>query len=145
MSALRGESGEPALPRHLLHHLLGRGLEPVPREGRSTRPRTSRGSDGRAPHLTSRLSRLECRVKPLRDADTKLLADYEAFFTARRLVTAELHADVIEQATELRAKYGFKTPDALHLATAVVAQADVFLTGDAALAKCSEVKVEIVT
>jgi uncharacterized protein len=95
--------------------------------------------------LTSRLSRLECRVKPLRDADAKLLASYEAFFTAHRLVIAELSADVVERATDLRARYGFKTPDALHLATAIVTQVDVFLTGDAELAKCSDVKVETVT
>jgi predicted nucleic acid-binding protein len=102
-------------------------------------------ADPRAELVTSRLSRLECRVKPLRDADTKLLLDYEAFFSARRLFIVELSAAVIEQATDLRARYGFKTPDSLHLATAIVAQADVFLTGDAALSKCSEVNVEVVT
>ena len=95
--------------------------------------------------VTSRLSRLECRTKPLRGGDTTLLADDERFFTARRLLIAELSAAVVERATELRARYGFKTPDALHLATALIQRAGTFLTGDAALARCTELTVEVVT
>jgi predicted nucleic acid-binding protein len=102
-------------------------------------------ADPTATLVTSRLSRLECRTKPLRMNDTSLLADYERFFAARRLVVAELSAVVVERATELRARYGFKTPDALHLATAVVERASTFLTGDGALARCSELRVEVVT
>jgi predicted nucleic acid-binding protein len=101
-------------------------------------------ADPKAVLLTSRLSRLESRVKPLRDADTKLLLNYEVFFSAHRLFIVELSAAVVEQATDLCARYGFKTPDSLHLATAIVAQADVFLTGDSALSKCPEVNVEVV-
>ena len=51
---------------------------------------------------------------------------------------------MIERATEIRARYGFKTPDALHLATAVEGAADVFLTGDSNLASCKEVVVEVI-
>jgi uncharacterized protein len=49
-------------------------------------------ADPTATLVTSRLSRLECRTKPLRMNDTSLLADYERFFAARRLVVAELSA-----------------------------------------------------
>lgn len=35
--------------------------------------------------LVSQLSRLECRVKPLRAGDDALLATYDAFFTRARL------------------------------------------------------------
>lgn len=55
----------------------------------------------------------------------------------------EITAGVIEQATGLRARYGLKTPDAIHVATAIEEHADVFLTGDAALARCTEVNVEV--
>jgi predicted nucleic acid-binding protein len=51
---------------------------------------------------------------------------------------------VIERATDLRASYGFKTPDALHLASAIEEKADVFITGDSKLAKCKEIRVEVV-
>ena len=44
----------------------------------------------------------------------------------------------------LRAKYSLKTPDSIHLATAIMTKATAFLTGDKALARVVEVPVEIV-
>lgn len=93
--------------------------------------------------MTSRLSRLECRVKPMRDANVPLLQTYDSFFSKKGLLVAEVGPQVIEIATELRAKYGFRTPDALHLATAIVEGADGMLTGDRSLARCTEVHVEV--
>ena len=93
--------------------------------------------------VTSRLSRLECRIQPLRNTDTRLLTDYAAFFSMERLIMSEVTANIIEQATDLRVRYNFKTPDAIHLATAIEEKVDVFLTGDRALARCVEVKVEV--
>ncbi len=93
--------------------------------------------------VTSRLSRLECRSKPLRARDTALLARYEAAFAAARLL--DISGAVIERATELRAKYGFRSPDAIHLASAIDAGANVFLTGDASLARCTEIAVDVLT
>jgi predicted nucleic acid-binding protein len=91
--------------------------------------------------ITSRLSRLECRVKPLRDGRQDVLALHDAFFSRPGLVLADVSAGVIERATELRARHGFKTPDALHLATALIEGADSFLTGDGALARCPDLRV----
>jgi len=99
--------------------------------------------DREARLVTSRLSRIECRTRPLREGQTSLLAKYEAFFARRRLIVAEVTPAVIERATDLRARYGFKTPDALHLATAIEERADLFLTGDDALARCAEIQVEV--
>lgn len=93
--------------------------------------------------LTSRLARLECRVKPLRDNDHPLLQRYDAFFTRARLHLLEFDAPVIELATDYRARFGLKTPDALHLASAKTAGADVVLTGDAQLSRCTDVPVEV--
>ena len=93
--------------------------------------------------LTSRLSRLECRIKPLRDGDAALLAVYDRFFTRRMLYVIDITASIIERATDLRVRYNVKTPDAIHLATAIEASADRLLTGDAALARVREVPVEV--
>jgi len=100
-------------------------------------------SDPESRLVTSRLSRLECRVKPAQDSDQELLAKYDAFFKRRRLVSADVTAAVIERATELRSRHRFKTPDAIHLATAIEEHADLFLTGDDDLKRCTQVKVEI--
>jgi hypothetical protein len=53
---------------------------------------------------TSRISRLECRSKPIRDRDPALLARYDSTFATVRVV--EVTAAIVERATELRARYG---------------------------------------
>lgn len=82
---------------------------------------------------------------PLRENALSLLARYETFFTAQRFRLVDISSAVIDGATELRAKYGFKTPDALHLATAILENVDVVLTGDRALEKCREIPIEVIT
>jgi predicted nucleic acid-binding protein len=60
------------------------------------------------------------------------------------MLILEISAEVVTSATKLRAQYGFKTPDAIHLATAIDAEADLFLTGDSSLARCTNIAVEVV-
>jgi predicted nucleic acid-binding protein len=93
--------------------------------------------------LTSRLTRLECRVKPLRAGDTALLALYDAFFVGPEVLLLEVTEPVLEKATEIRASLNLKTPDAIHLASAILAGATAFLTGDRNLARCKDVSVEV--
>jgi predicted nucleic acid-binding protein len=54
-----------------------------------------------------------------------------------------ISSEVIEAATSLRATHNFRPPDAIHLATAVLAKADTFLTGDRNLARCPGLMVEV--
>ena len=82
--------------------------------------------------LTSQLSRLECRTKPLRAGDSSLLALYDSFFASLEVEVLPLSVNVVDRATELRATLNVKTPDALHLATAKGCSA--FLTFDRKLA-----------
>jgi uncharacterized protein len=93
--------------------------------------------------LTSQLSRLECRTKPLRNRNQVLLELYDAFFASTEVEVAPLTVDVVDKAMELRAFLNERTPDALHLATAILAGASSFLTGDKDLARCTEIHVEI--
>jgi uncharacterized protein len=93
---------------------------------------------------TSRLSRLECRCKPLRQGDSMLLALYDAFFSGVEVVLLEIDAAVIEKATELRAQFNFKSPDAIHLASALLLGVSAFLTADRNLARCTLVPVELI-
>ena len=94
--------------------------------------------------MASRLARLECRVKPLRNNNPILLGEYDAVSGAGRFALLDVTAAVLDRATELRARHGFKVPDAIHLASAIEAGADAFLTGDAGLAKCPDVNVEVI-
>lgn len=99
-------------------------------------------SDGQI--VASRLARMECRGKPMRDGNRAVLDGYEAVFSAVELTLLDVTTDVLERATELRARHGFKVPDAIHLASAIEASVDAFITGDARLTKCPGLNVEVV-
>lgn len=92
--------------------------------------------------LCSELTRLECRVKPIRDGQGALLAAFDHYFARVIDTVLPLTRPVVDQATDLRARYGFKTPDALHLAAAITAGCEVFLTNDQRLARCTEIRIE---
>ena len=89
------------------------------------------------------LTRMECRVQPLREGNIALLEDYDEFFASLPAGLLALDARVFEKATELRARHNFKTPDALHLAAAIEGGCQIFLTNDAQLARCTEIRVEV--
>jgi predicted nucleic acid-binding protein len=93
--------------------------------------------------MTSILARLEVRTKPLLTHNLGLLSHYDYLFHQSGLLVIGVTESIIERATALRANHSFRTPDAIHLATALEAGADVFLTGDKALAKCPGLIVEI--
>ena len=91
----------------------------------------------------SRLSVLECRVKPLREDDSVLLKRYDDFFAAVNIV--ELRPAVVELATDLRVRYGLKTPDALQAACALSLLGEaLFVTGDLAFSKVSGLDVRLI-
>jgi predicted nucleic acid-binding protein len=95
--------------------------------------------------VTSLLSRLECRVIPLRQKDLALLAEYDRFFQGDAVEVVEITPSIIDLATSLRADHGYKSPDAIHLATAIQVGAQIFLTGDQALKKCLGIQVEVMS
>ena len=97
---------------------------------------------GAAPQA-SVLTRMECRVQPLREGHAELLADYDAFFASLDGGLLELNAAVFEKATDLRARLNLRTPDALHLAAAISSGCDIFLTNDKTLTRCTEIRVEV--
>ena len=94
---------------------------------------TLRSAAAETPLLAvSALSRLECRVRPLRDGDQALIDRYDAFFADPGLAVIALDEAVLDRAAELRARCRLRTPDALQAASLLVADADgAFVTGDA--------------
>ena len=93
----------------------------------------------------SELTRMECRVQPLRIGDSGVLEAYEKLFANRAYRFVPMDRRMFDIATELRAEHGIKTPDALHLATAIGAGCDEFWTNDQRLAQAAQNRLRIVT
>ena len=92
----------------------------------------------------SRLSWLECRVRPARNNEHATLAAFDAFFARPDLVWVELEKDVVELATAIRIKQGLRTPDALQAASCLqLGAAHLFFTGDNAFKTVSGLNVKI--
>ncbi len=94
--------------------------------------------------VTGALARLECRVKPMRDGNQALLQDFDDYFARTIVEIVPLTRDVIDHATQIRAQYNFKTPDALHLAAAVISGSDIFLTNDHRLNRFTGITIETI-
>ena len=88
-------------------------------------------------------ARLECLVGPLQKGDASLATDYQNFFASTQIRMLSVSPAVWEMAASIRARHGFEAVDAIHLASAVEAGCDLFLTNDVRLAKCSDILVVV--
>jgi predicted nucleic acid-binding protein len=79
--------------------------------------------------LTSRLTRLEVRCKPLSVGNLELLGNYDRLFESPALETVSLSDSIMEAATLLRARRA-GAADAIHIATAIETGCDTILTKD---------------
>lgn len=95
--------------------------------------------------VASDLVRLEARLLPLREGNRDLLALYDDFFQNTDRSGARFDQGVFDLATQFRADYRLKTPDALHLAVAVTSGCDEFWTNDQRLATAAQGHLQIVT
>lgn len=82
----------------------------------------------------SDLVRLEYRVHPLKHTDVAKLALFDAFCSRPDIGIVPISTRTFDRATEIRAYYGFKLGDSLHLAAAIESGCDQFLTNDTRLA-----------
>ncbi len=78
--------------------------------------RTALSNEPDARFAVSPLIKMECLVKPLKSGDIAMQRRYEAGMN--ELVQLPMSETVFLQAAMLRARFGLKTPDALHLACA---------------------------
>jgi predicted nucleic acid-binding protein len=80
---------------------------------------------------TSVLTLLEVLVKPIETKANALADDFRAAVSASaNLRVVDVDRPIAELAASIRATHGYRTPDALHLATAQCAGADAFVTND---------------
>lgn len=91
-------------------------------------------SQGNAEFCLSDLTYLESIVKPLRTGNLAVSELFDLFFGQQTLL--DMPREVFEGAAKLRAEFpSLKTPDALHLATAIHHNCDEFWTNDNRLNK----------
>lgn len=86
----------------------------------------------------------ETLVGALGRGDATVAARYrQVFRDFPHLDLVPITVEVADLAAELRARHRLRTPDALHLACAIVSAADCFVTGDARLARVDEIEVRV--
>lgn len=95
--------------------------------------------------IISELTRMECRVKPISENRDVLLQEYDTFFDSAICDIVGLSRQVMDQATHLRAQYKIKTPDAIHIAAAIISNCDVFLTNDYRLPKIEDIEIKMIS
>ncbi|MBM3790518.1 MAG: type II toxin-antitoxin system VapC family toxin [Acidobacteria bacterium] len=95
------------------------------------RPLFAAMTEGRLRGVVSALTLLETLVLPYRSGNAALAGHYEGFLTrSSGLRMHGITVDVLRAAAQLRAVHNIRTPDAIHLATAMIARCPVYLTND---------------
>lgn len=98
-------------------------------------------NQGRLELMASVLTFAECAVKPYQEGNWVALDQIKLMFQMPHLTVYPVDDRVAEEAARLRAVYNFKMPDAIHVATAIIHQADMFLTNDYRLTTVKEIPV----
>ncbi len=81
-------------------------------------------------------------MKPLQANDTLLVSRYRTmFYQTTGISVISVSPSAGDLAAELRARYNLRTPDALHVACAIDAGCDAFLTNDTAIKRVSEISI----
>ncbi len=85
---------------------------------------------------------MEVLVVPKREGQVQLCRRYrELFASFPQLEVLAIDQSIAEVASDLRATYTLRTPDALHLATAIVAGAEAFVSEDRRLPQLPAMRV----
>jgi predicted nucleic acid-binding protein len=117
-------------------------IEEHPKYLSIVRPVFAAIANGTLTGVTSALTLLETLVQPYRVRNTPLAEQYQAFLTGSHgLRFIEITSAVLRAATQLRAAHNVKTPDAIHLATALVANCSVYLTNDRVLPQIPGIRI----
>lgn len=95
--------------------------------------------------FTSELTFLETLVQPLKQNNQVLVSAYETLLTKTEIVLLPIGLDILRESANLRASQNFKTPDAIHAATAFSANCDYFITNDNGFKRLSNINVIILS
>jgi len=102
-------------------------------------------ADPELPVAVSRLSFLECLVRPRRINDVFLERQYKQFFAKPGLLIIDLDVNVIQFALDIRVQYNLHTADALQAGSAMTLGPDIlFLTGDRHFQRVEKLMVDLI-
>ena len=92
--------------------------------------------------ITSVITLLEILVKPRREENWEAVRDYkDLLLTFPNLRLVALEPDCADLASDLRARYGIRTPDAIQVASALFHSATAFVSNDDQLKQISELEI----
>ncbi len=92
--------------------------------------------------VSSLITLTEVLPQPLRQNDYELAKRYRDFLLkSRNFVLFPVDAPIAERAAEFRARYQYRTPDAIQLATGVEHDTMLFITNDKRLKNFSELTI----
>lgn len=100
--------------------------------------------EGRIVAVSSVLVLLEVLTGARLRGDDMLGRRYESIFSdTRNVILLDVSPAIARDAARLRAVYRVATPDAIHLATAIGAEAAAFVTTDRRLARVKEIPIRV--
>ena len=95
--------------------------------------------------ITSIITYIELTTHPARQGKNQLVHKYRDYLTnSENISLFPLDMDIADHVVEMRAKYHFKTPDAIQLGTAIACGADYIITNDKAWQRVEGIKVILV-
>ena len=101
--------------------------------------------DARAQAITSIISYMELTTLPARLGNQQLVRKYRDYLShSENVALFPLDMNIADYAVNLRSRYGFKTPDAIQLGTALACGADYVITNHLAWRRLEETGVKIV-
>ena len=103
-------------------------------------------STGQIKVVTSELTLLEVLVKPLKVGDATSATLYRTVLkNTPDVQMLPITQPVLEAAANLRAMVGLKTPDALHVATALLNGSTLFVTNDSAFRRVKDLNITVLS
>lgn len=116
-------------------------FEQHPQFGETVKAILDEVEEGMVEAVVSTITLTEILTKPIREGNETLEKRYRLLFTHfPNLTVVPVDVSVAEHAAYLRGKYGLKTPDALIVASAIVARAKLLITNDRRLEQVTEIR-----
>lgn len=92
--------------------------------------------------VTSILTLIELLIKPKREGNLIAVGDYrDMILTFPNLMVMDVNLRVSDIASDMRAKYRIRMPDAIQIASAIVGGSQSFITNDEGLKKVKDVNI----